>query len=166
MPFLQLYPPKSCYFLSLPAAKRHRFWFIKIAYKLDSTLSPVIDTSERKIGAWPYRLYDRHQFLVYALNAEGLLVLDIIGFLIPKDAFPAPGIDFPCYIVPLTYKAMFTILCSMRSSAERSKASYCQKGLWSVHRDGLASRLHIFTLIHSSLLFDDFLIVNNIEASR
>ena len=84
---------------------------------------------KRRIGACPYRLYDRHQFLVYSLNAEGLLILDIIRFLIPKDAFPAPGIDFPYYIVPLTYKAMFTILCSIRSSTKRTKARHCQKGL-------------------------------------
>ena len=56
---------------------------------------------KEKNGACPYRLYDRHHFLVYALNAEGLLVLDFIDLLIPKDAFPAPGIDFPYYIVSL-----------------------------------------------------------------
>lgn len=57
-------------------------------------------------------MYDRHQFLAYAFNAKGLLVLDIITFLIPKDAFPAPGIDFPYYIISsFTYKSR-TTFCS------------------------------------------------------
>ena len=77
---------------------------------------------KEKNGACPYRLYDRHHFLVYALNAEGLLVLNIIDFLIPKDAFPAPGIDFPCYIISFFTNKASTMSRVIRGRTERAKA--------------------------------------------
>ena len=77
---------------------------------------------KEKNGACPYRLYDRHHFLVYALNAEGLLVLNIIDFLIPKDAFPAPGIDFPCYIISFFTNKATTRSSVIRGRTERAKA--------------------------------------------
>ena len=76
-----------------------RIQFTTINHPFPNPLASVSSFPKRRIGACPYRLYDRHQFLVYALNAEGLLVLVIIAFLIPKDALPAPGIDFPYYVI-------------------------------------------------------------------
>ena len=35
MPFLQFYPPKGCYFQSLPAAKIYIYWLVEIVNKLN-----------------------------------------------------------------------------------------------------------------------------------